>query len=285
MAIYFSEKFKNLRKSSELTQEQIADIFHVSPQAVSRWENGITYPDIEMLPALADFFNTSVDDLLGIDIKKKEERIEEIINHIVDARNRQNTDENATNELLEIFKNGLIEFPNNLYLLDGLAHTFWEKAVQCKDYKNRDEMKKYAGETIKIYERLVNEKNNYTTLPILEKYGCHYDSVRYGAIQGLAYTYSVIGEIEKAVEWAKKLPNIDCTDQMLLSRILKNEKSEERTKQLTWNVYTYSNALKYELDFLCKCKYDDLDIPNEIKRFKEDIAEFEKYAKKEVGFT
>ena len=38
MAIYFSEKFKNLRKSRELTQEEIANIFHVSPQAVSRWE-------------------------------------------------------------------------------------------------------------------------------------------------------------------------------------------------------------------------------------------------------
>ena len=75
MAIYFTEKFKNLRKSRNLTQEQIADIFHVSPQAVSRWETGITYPDIELLPALADFFSVTVDDLLGIDINKKEERV------------------------------------------------------------------------------------------------------------------------------------------------------------------------------------------------------------------
>ena len=75
MAIYFIEKFKNLRKSRNLTQEQIADIFHVSPQAVSRWETGITYPDIELLPALADFFSVTVDDLFGIDINKKEERV------------------------------------------------------------------------------------------------------------------------------------------------------------------------------------------------------------------
>jgi len=71
MAIYFSEKFKNLRKSRSLTQEQIADILHVSPQTVSRWETGATSPDIELLPLLSDLFSVTVDDLLGIDIKKK----------------------------------------------------------------------------------------------------------------------------------------------------------------------------------------------------------------------
>ena len=40
MAIYFSEKFKQNRKAKDHTQEQLAEIFHVSPQAISRWENG-----------------------------------------------------------------------------------------------------------------------------------------------------------------------------------------------------------------------------------------------------
>ena len=44
MSTYFSEKFRQLRKSYDLTQEQIADTFHISPQAVSRWEKGTTYP-------------------------------------------------------------------------------------------------------------------------------------------------------------------------------------------------------------------------------------------------
>ena len=65
MAIYLSEKLKQFRKSRDLTQEQIADIFHVSPQAVSRWETGVSFPDIEMLPSIAEFFKVTVDDLLG----------------------------------------------------------------------------------------------------------------------------------------------------------------------------------------------------------------------------
>ena len=55
MSTYFSERFKQLRKSNDLTQEQIADIFHVSPQSVSRWETGVNYPDTEMLPHIALF--------------------------------------------------------------------------------------------------------------------------------------------------------------------------------------------------------------------------------------
>ena len=285
MAIYFSEKFKNLRKSRELTQEEIANIFHVSPQAVSRWETGVTYPDIELLPSLADFFEITVDNLLGIDVKKKEERLEEIINQISDARTKQAVDENAIDQELEIIQNGLVEFPNNLYLLDALASSFWNKAAQYKDNGQICEMKKYAEETIKIYERLASENKNYTTMPILEKYGCRYDSVRYSAIQGMAYTYHVIGEPEKAIEWAKKLPNLNCTEQMVLQRILKDEKSEERVKQLQWNIYEYSGELKYQLGLLSQYKYDFKDIPDEIERFKENIAEFEKYARSEVGFT
>ncbi|HZJ75575.1 MAG TPA: helix-turn-helix transcriptional regulator [Clostridia bacterium] len=40
MSIYFKENFKFLRKKRDLTQEQIADKFHVAPQSVSRWETG-----------------------------------------------------------------------------------------------------------------------------------------------------------------------------------------------------------------------------------------------------
>jgi len=283
MAIYFSEKFKNLRKSRELTQEEIANIFHVSPQAVSRWETGATYPDIELLPPLADFFEITVDDLLGIDIKKKEERLEEIINKIYDARSKQAADENATDEELEIIQNGLLEFPNNLYLLDALANSFWNKTAQCKDNGQMDEMKKYAGETIKIYERLVGENKNYTTMPILEKYGCSYDSVRYSAIHGIAYTYYLLNETEKSIEWAKKLPNLLCTKQVVLQRMLKDKKSEEIVQQIQNNIYEYSDVLKNQLDLLSQIKYDFKDIPDEIERFKKNIEEFKKYA--EIGFA
>ena len=65
MSQLFSDKFRNLRKASNLTQEEIANIFHVSPQTVSRWETGANYPDVDMLPHLAIYFKVTVDELLG----------------------------------------------------------------------------------------------------------------------------------------------------------------------------------------------------------------------------
>jgi len=62
----FGEIFKELRKEKRLTQEQIAEILGVSPQAVSRWENSATFPDVTLLPQIAGYFDTTVDELLGV---------------------------------------------------------------------------------------------------------------------------------------------------------------------------------------------------------------------------
>lgn len=59
------EIIKENRTSRSLTQETLAEQLKVTPQAVSRWETGISSPDIAMLPKIADIFNISVDELLG----------------------------------------------------------------------------------------------------------------------------------------------------------------------------------------------------------------------------
>ena len=71
----FSEIFKALRKDKQLTQEQAAEIFGVSPQAISRWENATSYPDITQLPNIAAYFETTVDDLLGVRKTVKKQKI------------------------------------------------------------------------------------------------------------------------------------------------------------------------------------------------------------------
>lgn len=53
------------RKSLGYTQQRLADKLHISFQAVSKWENGIACPEVELLPAIAMILGTSVDALLG----------------------------------------------------------------------------------------------------------------------------------------------------------------------------------------------------------------------------
>lgn len=52
------------RKRKNITQEQLAEQMGVSTQAVSKWENDISCPDISLLPPLADYFSISIDELM-----------------------------------------------------------------------------------------------------------------------------------------------------------------------------------------------------------------------------
>ena len=61
----FGEKLQELRKNKGLTQEELAEVLYVSRTAVSKWESGRGYPNIQSLKDLADFFGISIDDLLS----------------------------------------------------------------------------------------------------------------------------------------------------------------------------------------------------------------------------
>ncbi len=61
----FSEKLKELRKQKGLTQEQLAEAINISRTAISKWESGKGYPNIDALRHLAKTFNVSIDDLLS----------------------------------------------------------------------------------------------------------------------------------------------------------------------------------------------------------------------------
>ena len=64
----FGQRFYRLRKARGLTQEDIAKKLNISSQAISKWENDVSLPDISLLADIADMFNISTDELLGKEI-------------------------------------------------------------------------------------------------------------------------------------------------------------------------------------------------------------------------
>lgn len=58
-----SEKIYTLRRKSGLSQEQLAEKIGVSRQAISKWEGGLSTPELEKLKALSEFFHVSIDEL------------------------------------------------------------------------------------------------------------------------------------------------------------------------------------------------------------------------------
>ena len=79
MKLKLGENLRRLRKEKDLTQEQFAESIGVSFQAVSRWENGTAYPDMELLPSLSAFFDISVDALIGCPEEEKARQAEELL--------------------------------------------------------------------------------------------------------------------------------------------------------------------------------------------------------------
>ena len=56
-----------LRREHNMKQDELAELLDVTPQAVSKWENGASMPDIALLPKLADIFGITIDHLFGAD--------------------------------------------------------------------------------------------------------------------------------------------------------------------------------------------------------------------------
>ena len=89
----FNEKLQELRKNEGLTQEELAQQLYVSRTAVSKWESGRGYPNIDSLKAIAKYFSVTVDELLSSDevltiaeedSKVKEERFRDIVCGLLD---------------------------------------------------------------------------------------------------------------------------------------------------------------------------------------------------------
>lgn len=100
-------KIRKLRRARGLTQEELATSINISFQAISKWENNISLPDITMIPILASFFGISIDELFDYSLKETEERALEIAKE--SWKYRGNDDEKAR----EILISGLNTYPNN----------------------------------------------------------------------------------------------------------------------------------------------------------------------------
>ena len=100
------KKIKQLRFQYSYTQEQLAEKLGVTSQAVSKWENNAAMPDVMLLPALAETFGVTIDDLFDLTTEQKMNRIE----------NRMETEEEISPDLFYEYENYLkeqIKVPKN----------------------------------------------------------------------------------------------------------------------------------------------------------------------------
>ncbi len=139
MNIFFCENIKKLRKQRDLTQEGLADLLGITYQAVSKWERGESYPDITLLPVIADYFDTSIDDLLGVDKAKNEQEILSVIDKF------DNRKYNGSNGAFDFVTKAYKKYPSDFRIAVRYLH------VLINDCLGTDDLLKHKKEIISVY--------------------------------------------------------------------------------------------------------------------------------------
>ncbi len=134
MNLNFAENLKQLRKAKEITQEKLADVLGVTGQTISRWELGICYPDLELLPAIANFFGVSIDQILSNDSSSKERDFEKFGQMIYSFSVN-------TGERIDFVKGYCKKYPENdyyAYMLVVVIHDYFitTKTEMPEQYKS-----------------------------------------------------------------------------------------------------------------------------------------------------
>ena len=217
-----ASNLKRLRKNREITQEDLANFIGVSFQAVSKWERGDGYPDITILPVIANFFEVSLDELVGMNEIKNQAKLDEI-----NAQHDKLVSEGKIKEDIELLRDALKIFPNNYELLGDLA------CFLCGFGDTDEEKQKNYDESIKISERIMEF--------------CPDQVIRDSVQSNMCYSLFWGGYKEKAIALAEKLPNIYNTHEFTLNRFLEGDKQindcQIAMQELTWGFWWQTNLL------------------------------------------
>lgn len=133
MQLNLGIKIRELRRRDGRTQDALADALGVTAQAVSRWESGGSYPDIEIIPSIANYFHISIDELFGYH-DDREEKIKNILDSATKVLTRQGWTicqgslSEDVEECINMLRAASEEFPNEPKILLKLAQALhmWE---------------------------------------------------------------------------------------------------------------------------------------------------------------
>ena len=259
MNINIGENIKSLRKRKEITQEELAEYLGISFQSISKWERGEGFPDITMLPDLADFFNTSVDELLGANRLSGGD-----FNNMYKKANEYEA-AGKYDEAIEVLRDALKKAPRHYDIISKLAH------VLLLADSESEEGKLISRQAIELCERHLDgnasEKSRATARAVL------------------CFLYDNAGERPKARDLASKLPHFWESREILYAELLEEQEYIDYLKKSLRlilsiisrkidSVYDSSKKLKVIDEVLIMGGRDDIANPEKKNETIKKIADF-----------
>lgn len=236
MQIKIGDKIRELRHRDGRKQEDLANALGVTAQAVSRWEANGGYPDMEMIPAIANYFNISIDELFGY----SKDRAEKLKNILIKADKALNEQGDMT-ECVEMLRSAADEFPSEPMILVKLGYALsqhgWKKygarsyTTNASDYAYEDTEyntnNEYWQEEIRVFEKALT-----MDIPPEE---------RNTVIMMLVNVYAKMGYNDKAKSLANRQNSIITSRELLLP---KATEAEEKDKYQGEAIITLLDELK-----------------------------------------
>ncbi|MBE5869101.1 MAG: helix-turn-helix transcriptional regulator [Lachnospiraceae bacterium] len=208
------EVVRELRKKENITQEKLAEALNVSFQSISRWENGLAYPDVTLIPVIANYFQVTTDTLFDMNATENQKSKEKY--EAVYKQHRQNGE-------LELCRDIMIEarkiFPRDFHVMMNLAET----------------LDLYEGGTKLQREQYVTEKysNQIYSLCQCVLEDCRDESERCRATRLLCEYYAKAGNVFEALQLTKGVADMEHCREILLEQILSGD---EKLCQLQKNM-------------------------------------------------
>lgn len=207
------EKIKELRIKNDLTQEKLADYLFVSYQAVSKWECGLSNPDLSLIGPLTKLFNVTADELLCITSKDK---VDERYNELKKLYN-ETWQTGSLEDRFEICKKAVIEYPGDMFFLCELGYC---EAMLSFSYESDEAYNAAQERAIKLFARVIED--------------CSDTSIRNSAISGIVQYLSYQKRYAEARKYLELYPEdtIISKDDLLEYCLVGKEKEKHHQKQL-----------------------------------------------------
>ena len=178
MELALGQKIRSYRRRDGRTQEELAEVLGVTSQAVSRWEASRGYPDMELIPAIANYFGITIDELFGYE-NDRERKIDAIIKRSEELHQVDQGTDKGVDECISYLRDALIEFPGNERIMLRLAvvlrdagfvrdgqHSLWDKDGYFAQDVVRHRKNKYWLEAVKVLEKLCMQASGETLFEV-----------------------------------------------------------------------------------------------------------------------
>ena len=211
---HIGEKIKELRRKNDMTQEELAENLGVTYQTVSKWETGVTSPDLSLIIPIARLFKVTIDELFGFC-----ESAEELMREELKKRYEDTFKTGDIDVRLAVCEEAVKAYPGDMEWLNNLAWVKWCNAVSIPDDA---EFESEREKVIKLSRRIIEN--------------CDDNDIKGSAVVRIVGCLNGKGSHDEAMRYAELYPDVNISadekERLLISCMTGEEQTAKKQRRI-----------------------------------------------------